>query len=115
MAVIPYEIYKLTTNLKIMKKNNLFTIAILFLSFFIQAQEAPYLYLEEVDGEKALEFVNKQNANTINKLSQEKEYQSIYDKCLDIYNSKERIVYPTIYGDFIYNFWNRSFCKYPCR
>ena len=88
-----------------MKKNNLFTIAILFLSFFIQAQEDPYLYLEEVNGEKALEFVNKQNAITINELSQEKEYQSIYDKCLDIYNSKERIVYPTIYGDFIYNFW----------
>ena len=82
----------------------------LFATFFIlgqiiSAQGDKYQWLEEVDGVKALEFVNAQNKETIDKLSIEKEYQDIYEKSLAIYNSNERIPYPTIYGDYVYNFW----------
>ncbi len=72
---------------------------------FIQAQEDKYLWLEEVDGKKALEFVAAQNKATVEKLSQEKDYQSIYDKSLEISNSSDRIVYPGITGKYVYNFW----------
>ncbi len=70
-----------------------------------QAQEDKYLWLEEIDGPKALEFVEKQNKATVEELSAEKDYQAIYNKSLKIYNSSERIAYPTIYGNYVYNFW----------
>lgn len=69
------------------------------------AQEDPYLWLEEVDGKKALEFVDTQNKNTIEALSSLKDYESIYLKTLEIYNSPERIAYPANRGKFVYNFW----------
>jgi len=67
--------------------------------------EDPFLWLEEVDGVKALEFVAKQNKLTVDKLTQQKEYQPIFNKSLEIYNSTDRIAFPTIYGAFVYNFW----------
>ncbi len=88
-----------------MKKNILFHLLILGISLNSFAQQDPYMWLEDIDGVKALEFVNKQNKISYDKLSSMKEYQEIYNKSLEIYNSVERIVYPTIYGDYIYNFW----------
>ena len=88
-----------------MKKHILLFLTILGINQFNQAQEDRYQWLEDVDGEKALEFVNSQNKTTFEKLSSEKEYQSIYEKSLEIYNSTERIAYPSILGDYVYNFW----------
>jgi prolyl oligopeptidase len=80
---------------------------LLFIGFSLNifAQQDPYMWLEEVDGTKALEFVNKQNKLTFDKLSSLKEYQSIYNNSLEILNSTERIIYPNIQGQYIYNFW----------
>ncbi|WP_432411182.1 prolyl oligopeptidase family serine peptidase [Rasiella sp. SM2506] len=75
------------------------------LSQTIQAQEDNYLWLEEVDGKKSLEFVAEQNKATLAELGTAEAYQSMYDKSLAIYNSSEKIAYPTIHGDFAYNFW----------
>ncbi|NIJ52834.1 prolyl oligopeptidase family serine peptidase [Dyadobacter arcticus] len=73
---------------------------------FINAQtDDPYLWLEEVDSKKSLEFVEQQNKHTLDKLTTEKSYQQIFDKSLEIYNSTDRIANPSILGDFIYNFW----------
>ncbi len=88
-----------------MKKYTFLFLTLFGISQFIQAQQDKYLWLEEVDGEKALEFVAGQNKVTIEKLSKEKDYQQIYDKSLEIYNSSERIAYPTIRGNYVYNFW----------
>ena len=88
-----------------MTKNTLFFLAIFTSLFTMQAQEDPYLWLEDIDGEKSLEFVKKQNKITQDKLSSIAEYQAIYDKSLEIYNSKDRIAYPSTYGEFVYNFW----------
>ena len=88
-----------------MKKYTLLLLALFGIVLITQAQEDKYLWLEEVDGQKALEFVNAQNKTTIAELSAEKEYQDIYDKSLAIYNSDERIAYPTIRGNYVYNFW----------
>jgi prolyl oligopeptidase len=88
-----------------MKKYILLLVALIGINQIIQAQEDKYQWLEEVDGLKALEFVNSQSKTTLEKLSKEKDYQDIYDKSLEIYNSTERIAYPTIKGDYVYNFW----------
>ncbi|PWK17937.1 prolyl oligopeptidase family serine peptidase [Xanthomarina spongicola] len=88
-----------------MKKLNLVLMVILGISQISQAQEDKYLWLEEVDGKVALEFVETQNKATIEELGAEKDFQDIYDKSLAIYNSTERIAYPSILGNYVYNFW----------
>ena len=88
-----------------MKKYTLLLLVLFGMNQFMQAQEDKYQWLEDVDGAKSLEFVNKQNKLTVDILSKQADYQSIYDKSLDIYNSTEKIAYPTIYGDYVYNFW----------
>lgn len=73
--------------------------------FGSNAQEDPFKWLEEVEGDRALDFVKKQNKITEDRLSTHKVYQEIYSKSLEIYNSPDKIAYPTVNGDFIYNFW----------
>ncbi|MEO6348369.1 MAG: S9 family peptidase, partial [Aquaticitalea sp.] len=88
-----------------MKKYTFLLLVLFGINQIILAQDDKYQWLEEVDGAKALEFVNSQNKSTIDKLSKEEDYQSIYDKTLEIYNSSDRIAYPTILGNYVYNFW----------
>jgi prolyl oligopeptidase len=80
-------------------------VTLLLISQSILAQEDKYQWLEEVDGKEALQFVEAQNKITFEKLSKEKDYQSIYDKSLAIYNSTDRIASPDINGKYVYNFW----------
>lgn len=69
------------------------------------AQEDPYLWLEDVDGKKAMDFVNQQNKKTSDKFTQEPLYNKIYTKTLEVLNSTDRIAFPSIIGNHIYNFW----------
>lgn len=62
-----------------MKNIKLSILFVLGLSQGIQAQNDKYLWLEEVDGKKALEFVEKQNKATLAELSAEKDYQDIFN------------------------------------
>jgi prolyl oligopeptidase len=88
-----------------MKKYILLSPIFFAASLNIHGQEDPYLWLEEVDSPRSLEFVEDQNNITFEKLSNVKEYNDIYNKCLDIYNATDKIEYPSVYGEFVYNFW----------
>ena len=89
-----------------MKKSVVLFTFILFISQIMIAQENdPYLWLEDVDAQKSLDWVEKWNEKSLGVLTSQPNYQSIYNKNLEIYNSNERIADPTIYGEFIYNFW----------
>lgn len=66
----------------------------------ITAQENPHQWPEEIDGQKALEFVEKQNKATLAALSAEEDYQDIYNRNLKILHSTEKIAYPTIHGNY---------------
>ncbi|HCO92628.1 MAG TPA: S9 family peptidase [Phycisphaerales bacterium] len=72
-----------------------------------QAQEDndPYLWLEEIEGEKALDWVESQNEATLAVLKAQPKFEETYEKVLEIFNSDERIAYPQIRGKYIYNFW----------
>lgn len=65
----------------------------------------PYLWLEEVEGEKALSWVKSQNEQSLTQLKAHKSYQDVYDNTLDILNDKERIPYAGERAGFYYNFW----------
>ena len=65
----------------------------------------PYLWLEEVDNEKALDWVEKWNDKTLGVLTSQEDYRPLYKQNLEILNSTDRIASPSIYGNYIYNFW----------
>lgn len=70
------------------------------------AQEAdPYLWLEDVDGARAVAWVKDQNARSLAELQKVPEYPSIFAKSLEIYDSEARIPTPDVKGRFVYNLW----------
>jgi prolyl oligopeptidase len=69
------------------------------------AQEDPYLWLEEVESERALAFAREQNERALARLEAQPLFATIYERNLEILNSDERIPSPSQIGDFVYNFW----------
>jgi prolyl oligopeptidase len=69
------------------------------------AQEDPYLWLEEIEGARALDFAREHNEHTLTRLTAHPLYETIYDRNLEILNSDERIPSPSQMGEFVYNFW----------
>ena len=69
------------------------------------AQEDPYLWLEDVTGDKAISWVKEQNAKTQKLLEAEPLFASIRDKTLEVVNSRARIPAVAKRGAFFYNFW----------
>jgi prolyl oligopeptidase len=65
----------------------------------------PYLWLEEVEGAEALAWVEARNARTVEQLSSHPVYRSIFDRAVRIMDSTDRIVFPSILGDRLFNFW----------
>lgn len=65
----------------------------------------PYLWLEEVESERALDWVKARNQITLNELTSAARYTDIYDGLLEIYNSSDKIPGVTKYGAYYYNFW----------
>jgi len=67
--------------------------------------EDPYLWLEEVEGEKALAWVEEQNVDSLGYLEALPTFEPIYDRNLEIYDSDERFAVPGLMGDYVYNYW----------
>jgi prolyl oligopeptidase len=65
----------------------------------------PNLWLEDVTGEKALQWVRAQNAISTRQLESTPGFQGLQDRLLNILNSRERIPQVTKHGPFYYNFW----------
>ena len=75
---------------------------------FAQENEDPFLWLEQIDSPRSMEWVKAQDTITVNALEKFPEFQNLYENNLKILNSKERIAYPSIIGNYIYNFWQDS-------
>lgn len=69
------------------------------------ASDDPYLWLEEVTGAKALEWVRAQNALTQKKLETDPQFEKLRADLLAILDSDARIPYVEKLGDYYYNFW----------
>ncbi len=65
----------------------------------------PFLWLEEIDGGTALDWVRAQNARTIAELEADPRYQRFYDATLKIVTAEDRIPYPSFFGSALGNFW----------
>ena len=71
---------------------------------FAQNQD-PFLWLEDVTGEKALDWVKLRNQETRNKLDNDAGFQQLRRDLQVILDSKDRIPGITKMGDNVYNFW----------
>ncbi|MDA0345003.1 MAG: prolyl oligopeptidase family serine peptidase [Proteobacteria bacterium] len=90
-------------------KNLLKTVSIFFLGSCgggsVVNVEDPYLWLEEVEGEEALQWVQSQNNITQARYESSESFDSTYQFLLDEYNSDDRIPYAYIQNGEMYNFW----------
>jgi len=88
-------------------KNLLFTIMFMLMitQVAVSQNDDPFLWLENVDDQKSLDWVNQKNEISLGVIKSQKDYKAIYNKNLEIYNSTDRIADPSIMGDHIYNFW----------
>jgi prolyl oligopeptidase len=69
------------------------------------AEDDPFQWLEEVDGQKAMAWVKEHNARTEKEFEGAPGYAPTLKKALEILDSKERIPNPEIMGPNVYNFW----------
>ncbi|OLF80678.1 prolyl oligopeptidase [Maricaulis sp. W15] len=74
----------------------------------IDPNNDPRVWLEEVEGEQALEWVEGQNDRTFARLQGDERYQGLYDQALAIAQSNDRIPYGSYSGGYVWNFWQDS-------
>jgi len=68
-------------------------------------QEDPFLWLEAIEGERALAWVRAQNARTLAVLEGDPRYPALHDAALAIVTAQDRIPYPAFLGERLTNFW----------
>ncbi len=69
------------------------------------AAEDPYEWLEEVLGDKALEWVKARNAIVQNRMEGEPSFEKLRSDLLEILDSNARIPFVSKRGEYYYNFW----------
>jgi prolyl oligopeptidase len=65
----------------------------------------PFAWLEEVTGEKPLDWVKERNAESTGELANSSEFKSLEQRLLQILDSDDRIPMISKHGAFYYNFW----------
>ncbi len=68
-------------------------------------QTDPYQWLEEVGGEKALEWVKARNAIVQKRMEGDGGFDKLRSDLLEILDSNARIPFVSKSGDYFYNFW----------
>lgn len=70
-----------------------------------QAGADPYLWLEEVEGERALAWVHEQNNRSLPVLENDPRYANLLNAALEVAQSRDRLPLGQIRGGYLYNFW----------
>ncbi len=72
-----------------------------------EPEDDPYIWLEEIENKEVLEWVNKQNKDTLKKLT-DTAFENDRDSLVKIYNHPGKIPHIIRRGEFVYNFWQDS-------
>ncbi|SFY40380.1 prolyl oligopeptidase [Streptomyces atratus] len=67
--------------------------------------EDPYLWLEDVEGEAALEWVAERNNETEAALAADSGFAPLKERLREVLDASDRIPYAVRRGAFLYNFW----------
>lgn len=65
----------------------------------------PYLWLEDVEGPRALAYVEGLNAASLPRLERQPGFDADRQAILEQLNAPDRIAYGVFRGDYVYNFW----------
>ena len=68
-------------------------------------EDDPYLWLEDVDSPRALDWARARNAETRDALETRPDYAPAYAQLREIYNARDRIPEVVRRGDAFYDFW----------
>ena len=69
------------------------------------AGDDPFLWLEEIEGERALTWARAENDKTLGVLQADPRYARFNAQALEILQAKDRIPFVSIMPDGLYNFW----------
>lgn len=64
-----------------------------------------FLWLEELQGKKALQWVQQENQRTVARFGRGEDFQRIEREVLDILNKDTQIPWVSKRGEYYYNFW----------
>lgn len=65
----------------------------------------PYIWLEEVEGEKSLNWVKERNALSQARFEGDARFTGLKEKALSVYNASDKIAYGRLDGETVHNFW----------
>ena len=65
----------------------------------------PYLWLEDVEGERALAWVRAQNEASLPQLQNDPRFEALHQDALAIANSSDRLALGAVREGYLYNFW----------
>ena len=100
LAILPFGLLPFTKTTMAQSPNSSATS-----SPTIAGETDPYLWLEDVTGEKAIEWVKARNAKSQAKMEADPQFNSLREDLLAILDSDARIPFVSKQGDFYYNFW----------
>jgi prolyl oligopeptidase len=69
------------------------------------ASDDPYLWLEDIHGDRSMDWVKAQNAITQKQFADTPEFTHTRDRILEVLDSEAKIPYVSRMGDHLYNFW----------
>ena len=75
------------------------------MTFNASAQEDPYLWLEDVQGERALAWVRARNAESEARLRADPGFDTLRAALREVLDSRGQIPYVTRLGPWFYNLW----------
>ncbi|MFD7974375.1 prolyl oligopeptidase family protein [Streptomyces sp. NPDC059071] len=68
----------------------------------------PYLWLEDVEGERALAWVRERNAETAAELAGDEAFRELVAELREVLDAPDRIPYTRRRGPYLYNFWQAA-------
>ena len=69
------------------------------------AQNDPYIWLEEVEGEEALDWVRAQNEKSLGALESDPRFDALFTEAMSVLTSNARLPLGAIHNGHVYNFW----------
>ncbi len=79
-------------------------LCVVSMSGIVSAQD-PFEWLEDVTGDKAIDWVKARNAKTLARYTNSDEFKNLESDLLAILDSNERIPFVSKKGNYFYNFW----------
>ena len=68
-------------------------------------EQDPYIWLEDVEGKQALDWVGERNEHSLGILETDDRFTSLMEGALRDYNAADKIAYGQLLGGSVHNFW----------